>query len=94
MALSLGAIQAAQGEGRDSRRELRQDSRTADQLRAPIAVPPDRTPSPGELGVKSSGKRGDAESRTRYFSPEERRKLRRDINQAGRDIYRRDHRRY
>jgi hypothetical protein len=93
IALSLGAMQAAQGEDRNSRRDLRHDSRTADQARAPAAAPSGQLVSPNDLSAKTSGKRGDADNRTRYFSPEERRKLRRDINDAGRDIYRREHRR-
>jgi hypothetical protein len=93
MLLSLGVVNSALGEGRESRRDGDRDSpRATPRPRIPQARP-DQAVSANDPRAQTGAQKPDVNSRSRYFSPEERRQLRRDINDAGRDIYRRERRR-
>lgn len=83
LALVMALLAATPALARRDRGE--QDSRPVQQ-----AVPEQRLPIfPGQgLQPPADPRRLQRDGRGRYFSPEERRQLRRDINEAGRDIYR------
>jgi hypothetical protein len=84
VALTLTLPTVARAERRDQERH---GERVAAPLRVPIPlrfVPLPPAPDPRQIQPPNERPGG------RYLSPEERRQLRRDINDAGREIYRRD----
>ncbi len=84
VALTMALPTVSRAERRD---QERRSERAAEPLRFPLPLrfvpaPPARDPRQVQPPNERPG--------GRYLSPEERRQLRRDINDAGREIYRRD----
>lgn len=83
LALTASVAQANPGGGRFAQREANRQN-----FQPPPPPPNFQREAPPQLQRRSEGNWGDAQRQQR-FSPEERRQLRRDVQDAGRDIYRR-----
>lgn len=85
-ALAVPLAQADPGNGRFQRRDV-------DRQNGPPRQPPQQDPyfqrDEAQRFQRRDDVRGGEQQRPQRFSPEERRQLRRDVHDAGRDIYRR-----
>lgn len=83
LALVASLAQANPGGGRFAQREMIRQN-----FQQPPQQPNFQREAPQQFQRRNEGNSGDAQ-RPQRFSPEERRQLRRDVQDAGRDIYQR-----